>query len=105
MRMDLLWTVEGVTWSHNAYLDLLLGGGVVAVVLFVGAVLWATYRVAPIGSRSIFDAWPIAYMYFFLAMATQESFIIGNHFLWLIFISVSVASTRKQDQSLSDVHH
>ena len=42
-----------------------------AVVLFVGAVLWATYRVAPIGSRSIFDAWPIAYMYFFLAMATQ----------------------------------
>ena len=105
MRMDLWWTVEGTNWSHNAYLDLLLGGGVVAVVLFVGAVLWATYRVAPIGSRSIFDAWPIAYMYFFLAMATQESFIIGNHFLWLIFISVSVASTRKQDQSLSDVHH
>jgi O-antigen ligase len=104
MRMDLWWTVEGVIWSHNAYLDLLLGGGAVAVALFVGAVLWATYRVAPIGSTSIFDAWPIAYMYFFLAMATQESFIIGNHFLWLIFVSVAVASTKKQDQSLTDVH-
>jgi O-antigen ligase len=104
MRMDLWWTVEGVIWSHNAYLDLLLGGGAVAVALFVGAVLWATYRVAPIGSTSIFDAWPIAYMYFFLAMATQESFIIGNHFLWLVFISVSVASTKKQDQPLTDVH-
>jgi O-antigen ligase len=104
MRMDLWWTVEGVTWSHNAYLDLLLGGGAVAVALFVGAVLWATYRVAPIGSTSRFDVWPIAYMYFFLAMATQESFIIGNHFLWLIFVSVAVGSTKKQDQSLTDVH-
>jgi O-antigen ligase len=104
MRMDLWWTVEGVTWSHNAYLDLLLGGGAVAVVLFVGAVLWATYRVAPIGSTSMVDVWPIAYMYFFLAMATQESFIIGNHFLWLIFVSVAVAATKKQDQSLTDVH-
>ena len=104
MWMDLWWTVQGVKWSHNAFLDLLLGGGVVALVLFVVAVVWATYRVAPIGSRSIFDAWPIAYMYFFLAMATQESFIIGNHFLWLIFISVSVASTKKQDQSLTDEH-
>jgi O-antigen ligase len=104
MRMDLWWTVQGTTWSHNAYLDLLLGGGAVAVVLFAGAVIWATYRVAPIGSTSMFDAWPIAYMYFFLAMSTQESFIIGNHFLWLVFISVSVASTKKQDQSLTDAH-
>ena len=103
MRMDLWWTVEGVAWSHNAYLDLLLGGGVIAMTLFVGAVMWATYRVAPIGSTSISDTWPIAYMYFFLAMATQESFIIGNHFLWLIFVSVSVASRTKQDQSLTDV--
>jgi O-antigen ligase len=103
MRMDLWWTVEGVIWSHNAYLDVLLGGGVVAVALLSSAVIWATYRVAPIGPTSILDAWPIAYMYFFLAMATQESFIIGNHFLWLVFISVSVASRTKQDQSLTDV--
>jgi len=43
MRMDLWWTVEGVSWSHNAYLDLFLGGGVLAVILFAVAVVWGMY--------------------------------------------------------------
>ena len=102
MRMDLWWTVEGVSWSHNAYLDVLLGGGVLAVVLFFCAVVWGIYRIIPTNVHNPIDAWPIAFAFFFLAMSTQESFIIGNHFLWLIFVAMltSRATTRmQQDQS------
>lgn len=104
MKMDLWWTVEGVSWSHNAYLDVLLGGGVFSVVAFVCAVGWGVYRIIPSNVNNPIDAWPIAFAFFFLAMATQESFIIGNHFLWMIFVAVltSRATTAmQQDQSLT----
>ena len=102
MKMDLWWTVEGVSWSHNAYLDVLLGGGVLAVVIFVSAVVWGIYRIIPTNLNNPIDAWPVAFAFFFLAMATQESFIIGNHFLWMIFVAMlsSGVTTEKQpDQS------
>jgi O-antigen ligase len=104
MKMDLWWTVEGVTWSHNAYLDVLLGGGVLAVVLLVAAVLWGLYRLVPTDVKNPIDSWSIAFIFFFLAMCTQESFIIGNHFLWMLFVAVltSTTTTAKQpDQSLT----
>jgi O-antigen ligase len=104
MKMDLWWTVEGVTWSHNAYLDVLLGGGVLAVVLLVAAVIWGVYRLVPTDVKNPIDSWSVAFTFFFLAMCTQESFIIGNHFLWMLFVAVltSTATTAKQpDQSLT----
>ncbi len=102
MKMDLWWTVEGVSWSHNAYLDVLLGGGVLAVVIFVCAVVWGIYRIIPINLNNPIDAWPVAFAFFFLAMATQESFIIGNHFLWMIFVAMlssGVTTAKQPDQS------
>jgi exopolysaccharide production protein ExoQ len=104
MKMDLWWTVEGVTWSHNAYLDVLLGGGVLAVVLLVAAVIWGVYRLVPTDVKNPIDSWSIAFVFFYLAMCTQESFIIGNHFLWMLFVAVltSTTTTAKQpDQSLT----
>jgi O-antigen ligase len=104
MRMDLWWTVEGVTWSHNAYLDLLLGGGVVAVAVFAIAVIWGMYRLVPSQEGNATVSWSIAFIFFYLAMCTQESFIIGNHFLWMLFVAVltSGSTTLKQpDQSLT----
>jgi O-antigen ligase len=104
MKMDLWWTVEGVTWSHNAYLDLLLGGGVVAVAVFTVAVIWGMFRLVPSQEGNATETWSIAFVFFYLAMCTQESFIIGNHFLWMLFVAVltSGSTTLKQpDQSLT----
>jgi O-antigen ligase len=104
MRMDLWWTVEGVSWSHNAYLDLLLGGGVLAVLLFAAAVLWGMYRLVPSHTGDATEAWPIAFIFFYLAMCTQESFIIGNHFLWMLFVAILTSGTtiaKQPDQSLT----
>jgi len=103
MRMDLWWTVEGVMWSHNAYLDVLLGGGVLAVVLLVAAVLWGVYRLVPTEIENPIGSWPIAFVFFYLAMCTQESFIIGNHFLWMLFVAVitsGIATETQPNQSL-----
>lgn len=104
MRMDLWWTVEGVSWSHNAYLDLLLGGGVLAVLLFAAAVLWGVYRLVPAHKGDATQSWPIAFIFFYLAMCTQESFIIGNHFLWMLFVAILTSGTAiatQPDQSLT----
>jgi O-antigen ligase len=104
MRMDLWWTVEGVSWSHNAYLDLLLGGGVLAVLLFAAAVLWGVYRLVPTDTENPIGSWPIAFVFFYLAVCTQESFIIGNHFLWMLFVALLTSTTTiatQPDQSLT----
>jgi O-antigen ligase len=104
MRMDLWWTVEGVSWSHNAYLDLLLGGGVLAVLLFAAAVLWGVYRLVPSHNGDATQSWPIAFIFLYLAMCTQESFIIGNHFLWMLFVAILTSGTtiaKQPDQSLT----
>jgi O-antigen ligase len=104
MKMDLWWTVEGVMWSHNAYLDVLLGGGVLAVGIFAAAVIWGVYRLVPTDIENPIGSWSIAFVFFYLAMCTQESFIIGNHFLWMLFVAVltSTATTATQpDQSLT----
>jgi len=104
MKMDLWWTVEGVMWSHNAYLDVLLGGGVFAVGVFAAAVVWGVYRLVPTDTENPIGSWPIAFVFFYLAVCTQESFIIGNHFLWMLFVALltSTATIAKQpDQSLT----
>ena len=104
MKMDLWWTVEGVMWSHNAYLDVLLGGGVFAVGVFAAAVAWGVYRLVPTDTENPIGSWPIAFVFFYLAVCTQESFIIGNHFLWMLFIALltSTATTATQpNQSLT----
>jgi O-antigen ligase len=80
------WAVFDTTWSHNGYHDLLLGGGLVAAVLFAG-VVWFGMR--DIGSHtSLCEAIPSFLLAaFVLTAATQESFFIGTHFLWALLIT------------------
>ena len=98
MKMDLWWTVEGVMWSHNAYLDVLLGGGVFAVGVLVAAVIWGVYRLVPTDTENPIGSWPIAFVFFYLAVCTQESFIIGNHFLWMLFVALLTSTTTTATQ-------
>ena len=80
------WAVWDTDWSHNGYHDVLLGGGVLAMVLFAGMV-W--FGVRALGSSTSFgDVAPsFLLVCFVLAAATQESFFIGTHFLWALLIA------------------
>lgn len=89
-RMGVQWGAIETKWSHNGYHDLLLGGGILAAVLFAGVVFTAVRQ---------FDSWAsprnaipqFLVMCFVLAAATQESFFIGSHFLWALLIAALFA--------------
>ena len=85
LRRDLWWSFVNTGWSHSGYMDVLLGGGFIAAVLFVGALLWGGLRNLGDVTKHNAAQWTPAIMCFVLATATQESFFVGNHFLWLLF--------------------
>jgi O-antigen ligase len=85
-RQGVWWAAFETDWSHNGYHDLLLGGGVLAAMLFAG-VVWFGMR--EIGSHaSLSETIPsFLLVAFVLTAATQESFFIGTHFLWALLIA------------------
>ena len=95
LRRDLWWSFVNTGWSHSGYMDILLGGGIVAAIVFVVAVLWGVYRHLVQTETEIASQWTPAIMFFALATATQESFFIGNHFLWLLFVAAVVGDIRR----------
>jgi len=98
-RQGTWWAVFDTTWSHNGYHDLLLGGGVLTALTFV-AIIW--FGVQAIGSqKSIREAIPnFLIVAFVLAAATQESFFIGSHFLWVLLIVGLFVPRHTDDASL-----
>jgi O-antigen ligase len=77
-------------WAHSGYFDLLLGGGVVAGLLFAGWVVVSCLHAASSVSNSPANddnqRTSVALSIFVLAVATQESFFIGSHFLWALLV-------------------
>jgi exopolysaccharide production protein ExoQ len=78
------------SWAHSGYFDLLLGGGVIAGLLFASWVVVSCLHVGQSTART-----PASHNYrpatvsiatFVLAAATQESFFIGSHFLWALLV-------------------
>jgi len=90
LHRNLWWSFTNTGWSHSGYMDALLGGGLVAAVLFVGAFLWGIYRYLDHATKETAAQWTPSIMFFVLATATQESFFTGNHFLWLLFVAAIV---------------
>lgn len=98
-KQGIWWAAVETQWSHNGYHDLLLGGGVLAAVLFA-LYVWMSSRQ--------FDRMPLsvalprlALVVFVLAAATQESFFIGSHFLWALTIA-SLATVRDDVSSVDE---
>lgn len=88
LKRDLWWTTAGASWSHNAFLEILLGGGLIGGVLFASYVLWAGQRTIATVVSIPSESWRVGMAMFVLVACTQEVFIIGHHFLWLLFIAV-----------------
>jgi len=88
LKRDLWWTTAGASWSHNGFLEVLLGGGIVGGLLFASYILWAGQRTIATVISLPSESWRIAMAMFVLVACTQEVFIIGNHFLWLLLVAV-----------------
>lgn len=74
-------------WSHSSYYDILLGGGLVAVALFVVFAMWAMIHHASQVPMMSFGPTYTIFTVFVLFAATQESFFVGNHFFMVLFIA------------------
>jgi O-antigen ligase len=75
-KHDRWWAITNTEWSHSGYMDILLGGGIIAAILFFGAVVWGAYRHLGHATKETAAQWTPAIMFFVLATATQESFFI-----------------------------
>lgn len=88
LRLDQWWLWEGKLagpYSHSAFLDILLGGGVAGGVLFVTAVIAALrFHVQPhLGNSHLIATWLTMFV---LISASQESFLVGNHFMLVLLV-------------------
>lgn len=77
--------VNTIYAAHNGFLEVLLGVGPLGVALIVGALVGMLVVV----SRQVFadrraSTWPMAVVAFTLVANIAETFITGNHFIWLL---------------------
>lgn len=85
------------SWSHSGYFDVLLGGGVVAALVMVAVLVSVIVGQRKATMQSNQSVWNMAIVWFVIVAASQESFIIGNHFLWLLLGS-ALWTTRSSEQ-------
>ena len=96
LRRDLWWSFTYTGWSHSGYMDVLLGGGVVGAALLISAIVYGGHRHLTTIVRSTAGQWTPAIMFFVMAISTQESFFVGNHFLWAIFVAAIAGVVRSE---------
>ena len=68
-------------------MDVLLGGGVIGATLLVVVIVWSGAQQLERVYTQTAGQWTFAATWFVIAASTQESFIIGNHFLWLLLVA------------------
>ena len=86
------------SWSHSGYFDVLLGGGVIGAAILVALLVVVIMYQRDAIVRRTTTVWNMAIVWFVVAAASQESFIIGNHFLWLLLASVLWAPVSADEQ-------
>ncbi|MEO5974080.1 MAG: O-antigen ligase family protein [Ilumatobacteraceae bacterium] len=92
LKRDLWWTVQGAQFSHSSYIDVLLGGGIVGAILLLLVLVYGGYSRIDSGLLSPAGQWSYSIMFFVLLASTQESFVVGNHFLWLLLVASVIGS-------------
>ena len=87
LKRDLWWTTSGAQFSHNGFLEVLLGGGFIAGLMFLVFVIWSGWvRVGSVCKEEL-GQWSFALAAFILVANSQEVFITGNHFLWVLLVA------------------
>ncbi len=87
LKRDLWWTTSSAQFSHNGFLEVLLGGGFIAGLMFLGFVVWSGWvRVGSVCKEEL-GQWSFALAAFILVANSQEVFITGNHFLWVLLVA------------------
>jgi len=89
------YALTSTKWSHSAVMDVLLGGGVIGAGLLILAIVWSGARQLDRVFTQTAGQWTFAATWFVIAASTQESFIVGNHFLWLLLVA-SMAGSRNE---------
>ncbi len=90
-------------YSHNSYLDVLLGGGIQGGVLFVSAIVIGGYLQLKRTMTEKAGQWSYSIMVFILVLSTQEDFVIGNHFLWLLLVAAICGSGKPEKDGNSNI--
>jgi O-antigen ligase len=101
-KHDRWWTITNTGWSHSGFMDVLLGGGVFAGLVLVAAILWGGHRHLEFATTETAAQWTPAIMFFVLATATQESFFVGNHFLWVLFVAAIAGDIQRANSQQSE---
>lgn len=86
-------TTVGATWGHNSYLDYIVGGGLLMAIplaLCMIALVSTVFHRLVKESLEISEAWGLVTITVFLLASTQESFLIGNHFVLVLVISIGI---------------
>ena len=98
LHRDLWWTVVGAQWSHSSYIDVLIGGGAIGALLLLVVLIYGGFTQLESALSSTAGQWIYAMMFFVLLASTQESFIGGNHYFWVLLVAAVIG----RDESNAD---
>lgn len=101
LRRDLWWTVEGAQFSHSSYIDVLLGGGVIGAALLLIVLVYGGFTQVNNALSSAAGQWTYAMTFFVLLASSQESFVNGNHFLWLLLVAAVIGRDESNSNSVT----
>lgn len=96
------WALTNNYWSHSAMMDVLLGGGIIGAALLLVAIVWSGARQLGSVCSEISGQWAFAATWFVIAASTQESFVIGNHFMLVLLVSSMIGYQADQNDDSSN---
>jgi O-antigen ligase len=81
--------------SHNAFIEALVGGGVIGLAAFVVfvAVVYLAVATRAIGGRAAVSLWPFAVFMFVLFENLTETLVVGNQLAVALLTATAVAAT------------